>query len=59
MTGGPNRLADKIRDDLDEAGAELDGAAVTRARRSELNKRIHRLKELLAWCETRAGYVHG
>lgn len=54
---GPNRVADKIRDDLDDIAAELDGGALPQSRRSELNKRAHRLKSLLQWCETRAGYV--
>jgi len=54
---GPNLMADKIRDDLDDIAAELDGGGLTRERRSELNKRAHRLKGWLRWCESRAGYV--
>lgn len=57
MTGGPNRVADAIRDQLDEIASELDSGDVPRPRRSELNKRAHSLKDLLRWCETRAGYV--
>ena len=52
---GPKAMADKIREELDDITAELGGAA-PRPRRSELNKRAHSLKELLKWCETRAGY---
>lgn len=54
---GPNRLADRLRDDLDDIAAELDGGGISRARRSQLNKAAHRTKDLLRWCETRAGYV--
>jgi hypothetical protein len=57
MPSGPNALADRLRDDLDDIASELDGGGVPRSRRSELNKRAHRLKDLLRWCETRAGYV--
>lgn len=57
MSGGPNAMADKIRDELDDIAAELDGGAASRSRRSELNKRAHSLKGLLRWCETRAGYI--
>jgi hypothetical protein len=50
-------IADKIRDELDDIAAELDGGDAPRSRRSMLNKRAHALKEMLRWCETRAGYV--
>jgi hypothetical protein len=53
---GPNGLADKLRDDLDELGAELE-VAPSRAERSRINKRMHLLKQLLRWCESRTGYV--
>lgn len=56
---GPNRLANQLRDDLDEIAAELDAGGIPRVRRSELNKAAHRTKDLLRWCESRAGYVHG
>lgn len=55
MKSGPNRLADKIRDELDDLNAQLEEAR-GKAQRSPLNKRVHILKELLRWCETRAGY---
>jgi hypothetical protein len=55
---GPNRLAAQLRDDLDANGAVLEDCR-DRAERSRLNKQRHRLKELLRWCETRAGYVPG
>ena len=54
---GPSLLADKIRDELDDIGSELDGGALDRAARSALNKRAHRLKQMLHWFESRAGYV--
>lgn len=54
---GPTEIAAKIRDQLDDIGAELDGGEVSRSRRSELNKRAHRLKGMLGWYETRAGYA--
>lgn len=57
MKSGPNLMADKIRDELDDLAAELDGGGVAKARRSEINKRVHSLKDWLRWCETRAGYV--
>ena len=53
---GPNSMADKLRDDLDDLGAKLE-VATRRAERSRINKRMHQLKELLRWCESRAGYV--
>jgi hypothetical protein len=56
VTSGPNRLADKIRDDLDALGAQLEEAR-GKEQRSPLNKQMHTLKAMLAWCETRAGYV--
>ena len=59
MTSGPNRLADMCRDRLDDIAAELDSGEADRARRSLLNKEAHRLKDLLRWGETRAGYVCG
>lgn len=56
LSSGPNRLARQLRDDLDQANVELEDWP-DRARRRELNKRVHRIKEMLRWCETRAGYV--
>jgi hypothetical protein len=53
---GPNRVAAQVRDDIDAANAELESWP-DRGRRRELNKRIHRLKALLKFCESRAGYV--
>jgi hypothetical protein len=55
---GPNRLADTLRDQIDAANAELEEWPA-KPRRRELNKEIHRLKEWVRWCETRAGYVAG
>jgi hypothetical protein len=56
MPGGPNALADKLRDELDDLGAELE-VATSKAERSRINKRMHLLKGLLEWCVTRAGYI--
>ena len=53
---GPNAMADKLRDELDDIASEMDSGELPRRRRSELNKAVHRLKALLEWCETRAGY---
>ncbi len=55
MLSGPNRMADTIRDRLDDLGAELEECS-ERKERSRINKEMHRLKDLLRWCETRAGY---
>lgn len=54
--GGPWAMAQKLRDDLDGLNAELE-VAETRLARKALRKRIHLFKGMLAWCETRAGYV--
>ena len=56
MISGPNRMANELRDVIDDANAELE-VCTERAKRSELNKRVHRCKWMLRWCETRAGYV--
>ncbi len=53
---GPNAIADKLRDELDALGAKIE-VATSRAERSRINKRMHLLKGLVQWCETRAGYV--
>lgn len=58
MLSGPNRIADRLRDELDDLNAELEECR-DRARRSALNKSAHRLKGLLQWAETRAGYEEG
>lgn len=56
-TGGPNSVADRLMDEIDDLNAQLE--ELRGRARKPLNKRLHRLKELLAWCETRAGYVAG
>lgn len=48
-------MAERIEADLGAIEDALS-TATTRAERSALNKRKHRLTELLKWCETRAGY---
>lgn len=56
MRSGPNAMADRIRDDLDDLGATLE-VCRDRKERSRINKQMHALKAVLSWCETRAGYV--
>lgn len=54
MSSSLNLLAGKIRDELDDIASDLDGGLADRARRSELNKRAHRLKALLQWVKAGA-----
>ena len=56
MTGGPNGLADVIRDKLNDIAARLE-VCTERQERKTLNKHAHMLKRMLRFCETRAGYV--
>jgi len=49
-------MADELRDRIDQDNAELE-VCTDRAQRRQLNKRVHRCKWMLRWCETRAGYV--
>lgn len=53
---GPTMMAREIEDILTDLNAQLE-VVETRRERSALNKRIHHLKGLLAWCKSRAGYV--
>lgn len=53
----PNSIADKLRDDLDDIASQIDGGGLCREDRKRLNKQAHRLKGLVQWCETRAGYL--
>lgn len=53
---GPNRLAAAIEEAIVDLEARLADAE-TRAARRPLNRELHRRKQLLAWCKTRAGYV--
>jgi hypothetical protein len=53
---GPDGMARLCADRLDE----LEGwkaSARTKAERSTINKQMHSLRMLLAWCRTRAGYT--
>jgi hypothetical protein len=53
---GPDGMAKLCADRLDE----LEGwkvEAATRAERSTINKKMHSLRMMLAWCKTRAGYT--
>jgi hypothetical protein len=53
---GPNAIADKLRDRLDDLNAELEVVRYRRDRKP-INREIAKIGELLRWCETRAGYV--
>lgn len=53
---GPNKMADELEDSIDDINARLEEGP-PRAERKELNKRLHRHKQLLAWCKSRAGYT--
>lgn len=53
---GPDGMARLCADRL----GELEGwkaSATTKAERSTINKQMHSLRMLLAWCKTRAGYT--
>ncbi|MEO7384911.1 MAG: hypothetical protein ABIU18_08260 [Novosphingobium sp.] len=51
---GPNGMAQACENII----AELEAKRLTvpRSERRLLNERLHSLRELLAWCKTRAGY---
>jgi hypothetical protein len=49
-------MAAKIEDGLSYLSARLEVVG-TRQERSRINKQIHTLKGLLAWCKTRVGHV--
>jgi hypothetical protein len=53
---GPDGMARLCADRLDELEG-LKADARTRAERSTINKQMHTLRGLLAWCKTRAGYT--
>ncbi len=52
---GPNGVARGCEETI----AELEAEKLTapRARRRQINQRIHLLRDVLAWCKTRAGYT--
>jgi uncharacterized protein YyaL (SSP411 family) len=52
---GPRRMAAKIEDVITDIEAHLE-VAEARAERKRLNKALHHQRQLLAWCQTRAGY---
>jgi hypothetical protein len=52
---GPTRMAALLEDSIVDLSAQLETAS-TRAERSRLNKLLHRNRQMLAWCKTRAGY---
>jgi len=52
---GPTGLANVLMDRIADAKAALADAA-TRAERKGLNRSLHRHRQLLGWCQSRAGY---
>lgn len=52
---GPNGMARACEDTI----AELEAKRLTvpRSERRGINQRLHAIRELLAWCKTRAGYI--
>ena len=54
---GPNRMAALVEVKIEEIEAQRANAD-TRAERRRLNRLLHQNKELLRWCQTRAGYRH-
>lgn len=53
---GPNAMARTIEARIAELEAEK-AACRTREERRPINQHLHMLRDLLAWCKTRAGYV--
>ena len=53
---GPDGMAHLCADRLDELEV-WKADARTRAERSAIDKQMHTLRDLLAWCKTRAGYT--
>ena len=52
---GPNGMARLLEARIAELEAQkLE--CLTRAERRPINQRMHQLRDLLAWCRTRAGY---
>jgi len=52
---GPNGMARACEDQIAELEAQK--LTVPRSQRRPINQRLHAIRELLAWCKTRAGYV--
>jgi len=52
---GPTGMAVALTTRIAEINDQL-GAASTRQERRNLNRLLHRNRELLRWCRTRAGY---
>lgn len=53
--GGPNGLARALEAEIASLVAKRE--ATPRSKRRPINRRLHTLRGLLAWCKTRAGYV--
>jgi hypothetical protein len=51
---GPTGMASKFREQI--ARLEAERAALPRSQRKPINQRLHLVRGLLKWCETRAGY---
>jgi hypothetical protein len=52
---GPNGMAMSCEDKIAELLAERE--KLPRSERKPINQRIHLLRDVLAWCKTRAGYI--
>jgi hypothetical protein len=52
---GPNELARACEAQIAELEARK--ATLLRSERRPINQQLHTIRQLLAWCKTRAGYV--
>lgn len=52
---GPNALARVCEEQI--AKLEAQRSALPRSERKPINQHLHTVRQLLAWCKTRAGYV--
>lgn len=51
---GPTGMAAKFREQLVELESQRD--LLPQSQRKPINQRLHMVRGLLKWCETRAGY---
>lgn len=54
MPIGPNGIARECEEKIARLLVEKETAS--KSARGEINRKIHRLRQLLAFCKTRAGY---
>lgn len=52
---GPNGMARLCEDQIAELLAERE--SLPRSERRPINQHLHTVRQMLAWCKTRAGYV--